>query len=461
MAQRTPPPRGLADGSERSPWLDASLAIARQLLHDAQRTGGRLGWIGDDLAGHDAATAQVVRADVGAGMYSGTAGIGWFLAHLGAYAGETALLRGGIAALSGALAQSQARLDSSKLSLFSGASGVALAALQVAVRLDRPSLRRSALSLANSTAAHAIAGRVPGEADLIGGLAGIVVALAAIHRLAPDPRFIEACRVACERLVDIRRLSPGAASWRDLHAADHAPDLCGLAHGASGIAWALRDGAELTGDCRFAEVAAEALYYERSWFAAENSNWPDLREPPSAESSTNWPGSMTAWCHGALGIGALRWHMYERSGDLAALAEAGASVFAARALTGRMRHDLEGGHAGDVTLCHGLGGAVELLLIAHEVTGLDEHLRAARRVGEVCLDIFGANHQTWPIGLAGANKVPGLMVGVAGVGVMMLRLHDTSAVGSPLLPGRPAAPHRHRTQGLMSGPVDAHASGSA
>ena len=275
--------------------------------------------------------------------------------------------------------------------------------------------------------------------DLIGGLAGIVVALTAMHRLAPHPCFVDACRVACDRLVRMRREHLGGTSWPDVNTTAQAPGLCGLGHGASGIAWALHEATELTANCRFAEVAADALRYERSWFDASASNWPDLRGTPPETDATGWPSNMTAWCHGALGIGALRWRMYEQSGDLIAVAEAGASIHAARALTARARQALKEGQPSDVTLCHGLGGAVELLLLAYEVTGLDEHHRAALRVGDLCQDIFRANHRTWTTGLASAHHVPGLMVGAAGIGAMMLRLHDITAIGSPLLPGRPAS----------------------
>lgn len=461
MAPRNAPHAPPGQGPS-SAWLDASLAVGRQLMQDERRGDRRLSWVGDDLVGDDAATAQVLQGDVGSGLYGGSAGIGWFLAQLGAHAGDAALVRTGVAALSSALAESKLRLDASGLSLFSGASGAALAALQVAVRLDRPSLRRSALSLAKAVAGRAAAGRLPDDADLIGGVAGIVIALSATHRLAPDACFVDACRVACDGLVPMRRKSLGGSAWPEVHATAHAPGLCGLAHGASGIAWALLEAAEITGDARFAEVAADAVDYERSWFDASTSNWPDLRNPPHEAEAQGWPGSMTAWCHGAIGIGALRWHMYERSGDLVALAEAGASIHAARTFAGRARRALKDGQPSDVTLCHGLGGAVELLLLAHEVTGLEEHRRAARRIGDLCLDIFRANDRTWTTGLAGARRVPGLMVGAAGIGAMMLRLHDVGAIGSPLLPGRPAMPPRHAgaTQGLISGPVEAHPSGS-
>ena len=128
--------------------------------------------------------------------------------------------------------------------------------------------------------------------------------------------------------------------------------------------------------------------------------------------------------------------MYELSEDLTALAEASAAIHAARLLVSTAGSVLRVGQLSDVTLCHGLGGAAELMLLAYEITGLEDHRRAARRVGDLCLEIHRANHREWTCGLHGAKRVPGLFVGLAGIGATMLRLHDTSLIGSPLLPGR-------------------------
>jgi lantibiotic modifying enzyme len=145
---------------------------------------------------------------------------------------------------------------------------------------------------------------------------------------------------------------------------------------------------------------------------------------------------MTAWCHGALGIGAVRLRLYEASGDMTALAEASAAIQAARLIVMQAGVGLQAGQVSDVTLCHGLGGAAELLLLAYEVFDLHDHLRAARQVGRLCLNIYTRNGQTWTCGLHGAEHVPGLFLGLAGIGTTLLRLHDPSATGSPLLPGR-------------------------
>lgn len=75
-----------------------------------------------------------------------------------------------------------------------------------------------------------------------------------------------------------------------------------------------------------------------------------------------------------------------------------------------------------------MGGAIELMLLAYEVTGEREHVVAARRAGDLCLAIHAANQQRWTVGLRNAETPLGLFTGLAGTGVTMLRLHDVTAI---------------------------------
>ena len=434
-------PRGIADEGG-SPYHAAAIAIGRELVAETVACGHGVTWHGDDLAGESVENVTVTHGPVGSGVYSGAVGIAWFLGHLGADTNETDFVQAAMAGLRYALADGKRALDRTTVSLFAGAVGIALTALEVANRLGQTHLENRALSLARATAKRVKDEQLPEETDLIGGIAGVVIGLLAIHRVAPDPLFLEACRSACDRLLQTKREEWSGFSWPEPHSPDGAPALCGLAHGVSGIGWALAEAARITGEERFQLAASEAFLYERSWFSPERCAWADLRKPPTSGEAPNWPEWTTAWCHGALGIGAVRLRMYELNEDLTALAEAGAAIHAARLLVSTAGNSLRVGQLSDVTLCHGLGGAAELMLLAYEITGLEDHRRAARRVGDLCLEIHRANQGEWTCGLHGAKRVPGLFVGLAGIGATMLRLHDTSLIGSPLLPGRPPAAFR-------------------
>jgi lantibiotic biosynthesis protein len=419
-----------------APYLDAAMAIGAELVREALPQAGGVTWDTDDLIG-DTTNHALIRRRCGADLYGGTPGIGWFLGHLAAYDPSGTFATTAADALHFALSSSGAGAPASP-SLFSGTIGVALSAVDVADRLGRDDLRRDALSMARHTASR-IERWLGSENDLIAGTAGVVVGLLALHRREADPVFLTASKKACARLLDTATAEWWGLSWPEQ---DGAPALCGLGHGMSGIAWALAEASWATGEARYLEAATEAFRYERSWFSPERCAWPDMREPDEAAMRDGtWPGWMTAWCHGALGIGAVRLRHYEVTRDTASLAEASAAIHAGRAQAMRAGGDLRNGQPTDATLCHGLAGAAELFLLAHEVLRSNDHLRAARRVGDLCLSVHQQSGR-WTLGLRGSQWVPGLFVGLAGIGVMLLRLHDPASIGSPMLPGRgaPARP---------------------
>ncbi|BCS35111.1 hypothetical protein TBR22_A43370 [Luteitalea sp. TBR-22] len=415
-----------------SPWLAAAREVALELLDTAIVRGPHVTWVGDDIVG-DTASAHVVRGEVGADLYAGTAGIGWSLVHLGAATADARCVQVGVAALRSAVSQVR-KAELAPLGLCSGAAGIAWAAVDASQAAADATLRRSALSLAQDVARR-VRDRPTAheEFDLIGGLAGVVIALLATHHATGDALILEGATAAAHRLA-ARAVRDGfGASWPT---ATSEPGLCGLGHGASGAAWALAEAGRMTGVEAWQPLVSEALRYEAGWYSPDRLAWADLREPPSGGADASWPGWMAAWCHGAFGIGAVRWRLYEVSGDLSALADASRAVEAARqavTMAGRARRN---GLASDVTLCHGLGGALDLLLLAHEVTGERDHLLAARRVADLCLAIRAANGGRWTVGLRGAEVIPGLFTGLAGIAVLLLRAHDPGAVSSPMLPGR-------------------------
>jgi Lantibiotic modifying enzyme len=451
-------PRVAAPSSQgNAPYLRAATAVAKQLVADAISVGSGSTWVGDDLQGESPETSTLVREPVGPSLYSGAAGIAWFLGHLATEDDSEGFARTAISGLSYALSEANGTLDDMTLSLHGGATGVALAAVEVGACLENRELFHAGTSLAGRIAKLIGTGYVASEVDLMGGAAGIVIGLLAIYRRTAEEQLVNACKTACHAIISNRRTDCWGSSWSPPHA--RKPDglgLCGLGHGASGIALALAEMAWITGEARFWSVAEDAFLYERSWFSRDTCAWPDLREPASSAPDETYPAAWTtAWCHGALGIGAARLRVYEMTQDLTALAEASAAIHSARGLAAQAGMLLRSGSLVDVTLCHGLTGAVELMLMAHEVSGHFDHYRAARTVGDTCLSIFKRNGGKWTCGLQKANDIPGLFLGSAGVGVTMMRLHDHSMIGSPLLAGRmqagpskgaPAVPRAIRTK---------------
>ena len=411
-----------------SRYLDAAIEIGDNLVAGATAETLGVTWVGDDLIGTDETSTRVIRGPVGPDLYGGAAGIAWFLGHLARATASPVYADVAHDALVFSLSAARRELCPTSLSLYSGATGIALAAAEVANALDDVDLRREAFALARDVADAIIAGAIVEMNDLLSGLAGVGIGLLALHRMSGDSLYLDATRLACEQLIARRSHAWWGDSWPDQ---EGQPALCGLGHGATGIGLALAETAWVTGDAPLLDAAHAAFTYERGHFARERSAWPDLRKPES-------PGWTTAWCHGALGIGAVRLRLHEATGEDWALAEASAALLAGRGLAVKAGRDAAQGIAHDATLCHGLGGVTELILLASEILKLPEHGQAARRLADLCLKIKSLNGGSWTTGLAGCANVPSLFTGIAGIGVTMLRVDNPAAIGSPMLPGRPA-----------------------
>jgi lantibiotic modifying enzyme len=93
--------------------------------------------------------------------------------------------------------------------------------------------------------------------------------------------------------------------------------------------------------------------------------------------------------------------------------------------------------AGNYSLCHGLCGNAEVLLHAESVLGAGwgDGKKLALRIAETGIDSFATPGASWPCGTAG-GQTPSLMLGLAGIGLFYLRLHD---------PGVPSILHIRET----------------
>jgi lantibiotic modifying enzyme len=433
-----------------TPWRDAGLAIARRMVEEAVWHDDRCTWTGDDIDQSAPPRPQgrsgpgtppegdLVHRPVGADLYGGTSGIAWFLAHAWRAGGDGRVRRAAIGAVRHSLHRTGA--TPADTGLYTGALGVVMATMSVARLLgedpETVAISADAGGLVEAVAASCAAGPFPaaadrGGADLIQGDAGRAVGLLVLAGRPGASRALAAGAAAAgERLLAAAERAPEGWSWP---APDPAwPGLCGLGHGASGVAIAFGMLAAATGDGRFAEGALEAERYERAWFDRARGNWPDLRSAPADHPSF--------WCHGAAGIGAARLLAWRRTGDPTVLAEAAAALDTATAATMRALRQAAGAgaaapaFAANLSLCHGVSSVAELQCLAAEMTGDGDHLRLGRRLAEWALEGTDVGLGGIACGVPGGGETPGLMLGLAGVGATLLRLADPSALPSPALP---------------------------
>jgi lantibiotic modifying enzyme len=230
--------------------------------------------------------------------------------------------------------------------------------------------------------------------------------------------------------------------------------LTGLSHGATGIALSLLELFARTGREAFFTAGAGALAYEDYWFSAKHDNWPDLRSTdagwrygrrdvapdatPDDQVNRDELVYGAAWCHGSPGIGLARLRALSLVPPAHRKLRQGlrASVEAAVRSTLDFLKPYRKAEGLDVSPCHGLAGLTELLLVAssHRATGSSSHpghlgdpalRRRAEALWKPQIAAFGSS-QAWPSGVASGGKNPSLLLGSAGVGYSLLRLHDES-----------------------------------
>ena len=197
----------------------------------------------------------------------------------------------------------------------------------------------------------------------------------------------------------------------------------GYAHGVAGIADALLDLFEVTGDERLQPVILGAA----RWL--QRLAIPVLMD----QSGLNWPHTeeekrpfLAHWCHGATGVGHFFLHASRHSWVPGALDIA---IRAARTVTRLTRF-------GGPTLCHGLAGSIEFLLDLYQETHDTTYLVDARTFG-VLLEAFATkdaeDHLVFYTDQYNIVS-PDYQVGYAGIMTSLLRLSTPDRI--PMLLSR-------------------------
>jgi lantibiotic biosynthesis protein len=447
----------VARGMNATDFLDRAAEIAHRLCRQALWRGNACTW--RVAAPEGSAGREVTWEEAGAGLYAGASGIALFLGEFHRLTGDAAARQTALGAIRHARARRDELTVEAPFGFHVGPVGLAWALVRLARALGAPELAPAGVDLLRPMAGRRADDQV---LDVIGGAAGAIPALLLMHEQTGVPFLVKLACALGERLLATANRGPAGWSWPLMHPwVSRNPS--GLAHGAAGVGWALVELFAATGSGRFRYAAEQAFRYERALFVPAECNWLDVRclaptdyvevgrEGPTGRSavSGDLPGlraawmdgrlqlaprsrGMVAWCHGAPGIGLTRLRAFELLRSPRYRREA---RFALRSTAA----DLAGGHPGaDLSLCHGLGGSLELLLQATARLAEPGWRILAEQTAR---DIMGRHPRgvPWPSGTPAGTPTPDLMVGEAGVGLLFLRLHDPTGVPSVLFacgPGR-------------------------
>jgi lantibiotic modifying enzyme len=351
-------------------------------------------------------------------LYSGTAGIGWFLARLANLTGDRFIKVTAEAALEHALSQEAAAGQT--ISFYSGTVGIGCALTEAGEQLQNSGLVERGLTMMNFLGNVGLAKQ---RLDVVGGLAGAIPPLLRIHQKYQSPAALDLAVRCGEHLATQAHRRDEGWSWTTM-GDDATPDLTGFSHGSAGFGWAFLELFQGTGDKKYRQWAEQAFAYERRHFDATQENWLDFRslaqspQPPAARKQYS---CSIAWCHGAPGIGLSRLRAFELTGEEIYRREAEIAIQTTR-------QSLQSPYAvgSGFSLCHGNAGNAELLLEGARVLHQPQLRTGAEKLAAQAAQTFEATGQPWNCGVNGAGESPSLLLGLAGIGYFYLRLHDRS-----------------------------------
>jgi len=416
-----PPIRGPA-GRDRL--VVGAEAIGRHLAGLAYRTPDSVDWLGVVSARGE----RWSLGPLGPDLCTGLTGLALFFGALGGVTGEpapTALAR---AALQTARAQVE-RGALPRVGGCAGVGGIIYALTQLGRWWEDDKLLDYAVSLARQAGEWATSDT---QFDFAAGSAGSIVAIQALHAVRPCGAVRDAVRACADRLIaGARPAGPGRA-WLPQPMQDAgvaAVPIAGLAHGTAGIAWPLLVAGTLCGEPRYHDAALAALAYERSLYLHTAGTWRDLRAEGGGGAFT-----ISAWCHGAAGVGLARIRSLPYLSDEVTRAEIVAAV----------SHTLRIGFGTNHSLCHGDLGSLELLVLAAEALAVPHWYDQAQQLAGAVLDSI--DERGWLSGAPQGVETPGLLLGLAGTGYGLLRLASPQRVPSVLTLGPPSTAAARDTQ---------------
>jgi len=263
--------------------------------------------------------------------------------------------------------------------------------------------------------------------DIIGGEAGIGLALIEAHRLAGNPAYIAAARKAASWLLSKAAPKGDMALWTTYGTPD--PNF---SHGTAGIAFFL----VALGDppARKAGIAgAKWVESQASPCEGDGLLWKYYAEPPP-QGKQNWV--MNSWCHGAPGTTRLFLLLHRLTGDEAVLRTAARGAGGIRA---EARLSSGKPFYYNPTVCCGAAGCMDAFCDLYAATKEKRFLDDARLLADSVLRDLrdapgGRAFATYDEADEETKLAPyyetGFMLGNAGIGYALLRL-------SALMDGEP------------------------
>ncbi len=260
-----------------------------------------------------------------------------------------------------------------------------------------------ALSLALQITPEKISREV--NPDILVGTAGALLTFLHLYRFRPDQRLLDRATALATPILNAQ-VAGSAAGWL---VPEFERPLMGMGHGAAGIIYALLQLYAVTGDDRLKAAALRGLAFEQENFCHQAQDWPDFRQPIG---TTQF---MTGWCAGAPGLGLARLgSLGILPDDTMLLTDIGRAIAATQKYLGTHQHHL----------CCGEAGRIAFLAKAGRELNRPELWEIAMK-SAIATVTFYEQRGYWRLAEFSERMViPGLLDGVAGIGLTLLGMLD-------------------------------------
>lgn len=286
--------------------------------------------------------------------------------------------------------------------------------------------------------------------DYINGNAGIIHGLLKFQACLPEQQVWVTPYI--ERFVErlIRAASPGINGLCWDRTGSSIKPLCGFSHGAAGFGYLFLELGNFYKNKNFYWLAKEAFEYEDSYYNSQFTNWPDFRngaydaetallaeehiKNKNVEYFTQARDHGFAWCHGGPGVLLSRLRaldLLDPESDLFKKYTDQVNIVGSRMLSVFKRSDI----SRTKTLCHGDGGLALIFLDLFRFTNNSEYLQAAQEITN-SIPLHRNSHQDRFLsgfGIVNYDE-PGLFMGYAGIGYMFLKVFQQGREASILRP---------------------------
>ena len=409
--------RGAQSVSSKQRFLDNAVLIGDALERLALKNSRGTVWL--DLIRSSGASTSVSYCNMDPFLLRGTSGTALFMASLYAHTNEERfkILAGNAFGHTLHVFEKMA-LEMADyeipLSAFTGIAGVIYALVEAGRLLNDEFYVDRALDLALEIESRKLSDEpCP---DLMTGSSGVILSLLHLHRVRQDSKIILMCRSLADSIMKCSAGNRGENGWNV--PGFHRP-LMGMAHGAAGIALALSRLNKVSPDSRFIKSVENSLEFEKRNFSVEKSDWPNFQSMDAV------PSFMKGWCAGAPGFGLARLRTEHPDPEVRAIVETDID----RALAATLFH-LDSGKRHH--LCCGESGRICFLLESGLKRKSTELIEKAMNGGNALIDYYECTGHWRFQDFNERSIIPGLMNGVSGIGLTLLKLVDSEKTSNVL-----------------------------